>query len=444
MLISGDTIAAIATPPGNGGVGIIRLSGPDAPSLLQQITGKRPQARRAVFSTFRDQDGEIIDSGIALYFSAPASFTGEDVVELQAHGGRIVLNLLLKRCLQLGARLAEPGEFSRRAFLNNKIDLTQAEAIADLITCNTEQAARSAQRSLQGVFSEQINNLLEELIELRVYVEASIDFVDEEIDFLGDGAVAQKIAAQQQRIDTLLSQAKQGRLLHDGLRVVLAGKPNAGKSSLLNALAGHQAAIVTAIAGTTRDILREQIEIDGMPLHIIDTAGLRDSDCVVEQEGVRRARAEIEQADLVLWLIDSQQSEHDEAIERPADCPLIRVYNKIDLAGQQAHLQQHVDHCAVYLSAKTGLGLDLLKQQLKQLAGFNDNNSPFIARTRHIRALEQTRQCLELAQQQLEHRIHELVAEELRNAQNQLAAITGTFHADDLLGEIFSSFCIGK
>jgi tRNA modification GTPase len=446
MVTTGDTIAAIATPPGNGGVGIIRISGPAVNDIARHLVLKSLKPRYALFSNFLDADGSVIDSGLILYFPGPASFTGEDVLELQGHGGSVVLDMLLRRVLALGARLANPGEFSQRAFLNNKIDLAQAEAIADLITSSTEQAARSAQQSMQGVFSEQINELIDELIELRVYIEAAIDFVDEEIDFLSDGVVAGKIARLQDKVRKIQATAQQGRLLHDGMTVVLAGKPNAGKSSLLNALAGHEAAIVTDIAGTTRDVLRERIQIDGMPLHIIDTAGLRDSDNLVEQEGIRRAHREIEKADKVLLLLDSTESESDALLGGlPSQVDVTKVFNKIDLSGEQPKIVESEQGAAIYLSIKTGAGMDLLKQHLKQSVGFAETgDSVFIARRRHIQALIEARQSLQNAGEQLQNQAPELVAEDLRQAQNSLSEITGEFSSDDLLGEIFSSFCIGK
>lgn len=443
---TGDTIAAIATPPGNGGVGIIRISGPAVADIAGKIAGKLPEPRYAQYGRFRDGAGGIIDSGIVLYFPGPASFTGEDTLELQGHGGSVVLDMLLRRVLELGARLANPGEFSQRAFLNNKIDLAQAEAIADLITCGTEQAVRSAQQSMQGLFSEQINELVDELVELRVFIEAAIDFVDEEIDFLNDGTISAKIERLGDRIRRIHATARQGRLLHDGMTVVLAGKPNAGKSSLLNALAGHDAAIVTEIAGTTRDVLRERIQIDGMPLHIIDTAGLRDSDNAVEQEGIRRAKLEIEKADKVLLLMDSTERENDQLMEEfAAGLDITRIYNKIDLTGQPPHISTHAHGTDIYLSAKTGDGLELLKQHLKNSVGFGEtSDNVFIARRRHLQALSQAQQAVENAGDQLNNHAPELVAEELRLAQARLSEITGEFTSDDLLGEIFGAFCIGK
>ncbi|MGR8933294.1 MAG: tRNA uridine-5-carboxymethylaminomethyl(34) synthesis GTPase MnmE [Gammaproteobacteria bacterium] len=448
MLCDADTIAAIATPPGNGGVGIIRVSGQKVVAIAERIVGKLPKPRYAHFTAFLDADGTSIDSGIALYFPAPASYTGEDILELQAHGGSVLLDMLLKRVLGLGVRPARPGEFTERAFLNNKLDLAQAEAVADLIDASTEQAVRSAQNSMQGVFSSQINSLVEELSELRTYVEAGIDFSDEEIDLLADGVVADRIVALEQCIDGVLQIARQGRLLRDGMNVVLAGRPNAGKSSLLNALAGHSAAIVTAVAGTTRDVLRECIQIDGMPLHIIDTAGLHDSANIVEQEGMRRAREEIVKADRVLLLIDSVAPEsHDELLKMlPQMHNVTKIYNKIDLTGEPPQILESESSAEIHLSVKTGDGLELLKQHLKHTMGYNeDAGSVFIARRRHLEALSQARGFIRSALQQLKgDPADELIAEDLRQAQMNLAEITGQFTSEDLLGRIFSSFCIGK
>ena len=446
-LTDNDTIAAIATPPGNGGVGIIRISGSLVTAISQQLIHKVLQPRQAIYSAFFDADDSIIDSGISLYFPAPASYTGEDILELQGHGGSVVLDMLLRRVLALGARLANPGEFTERAFLNNKMDLAQAEAVADLIESSTEQSARSAQKSMQGVFSAQINELVEELTELRIYVEAAIDFVDEEIDFLTDGVVENRIQRLLEKILKIHKTAQQGRLLRDGMTVVLAGKPNAGKSSLLNALAGHEAAIVTDIAGTTRDVLRERIQLDGMPLHIIDTAGLRESDNAIEKEGIRRAHQEIQKADLILLLIDVNEPETEDLLTSlPKNIKIIKVYNKIDLAGRVPEIQQTENGTHCYLSIKTGAGLDLLKQHLKQSVGFNEATDPvFIARRRHIEAISKGYEFVESALNQLQTiQAGELVAEDLRQAQNSLAEITGQFTSDDLLGKIFSSFCIGK
>lgn len=441
-----DTIAAIATPPGNGGVGIIRVSGPSATEIAKQLSNKALLPRQALFTSFRDENNTVIDSGILLYFPNPFSYTGEDTIELQGHGGTVVLGMLLKRVLSLGARLANPGEFTERAFLNDKLDLAQAEAVADLIESSTEQSVRSAQKSMQGVFSEQINELVDELTELRVYVEAAIDFVDEEIDFLSDGVVENKIKKLSEKIQQIQNTAQQGRLLRDGMTVVLAGKPNAGKSSLLNALAGHEAAIVTEIAGTTRDILKERIQIDGMPLHIIDTAGLRESDNVVEKEGIRRAYEEIKQADKMLLLIDSTDPDCDSIISTlPTDLDITKIYNKIDLLGIEPEIRETESGSQIYLSVKKGIGMELLTNYLKQSVGFNgETDDVFIARKRHIDALTQGQRFVESALEQLQNQAGELVAEDLRQAQNSLAEITGAFSSDDLLGKIFSSFCIGK
>jgi tRNA modification GTPase len=447
LALTRDTIAAIATPPGNGGVGIIRISGTLVTEIAKQLVNKSLIPRHALFSYFIDNDGSVIDSGITLYFPAPASYTGEDILELQGHGGAVVLDMLLRRVLSLGARLANPGEFTERAFLNNKLDLTQAEAVADLIESSTEQSVRSAQKSMQGVFSAQINQLVDELTELRTYVEAAIDFVDEEIDFLTDGVVENRIVKLLESIRQIQKTAQQGRLLRDGMTVVLAGKPNAGKSSLLNALAGHEAAIVTDIAGTTRDVLRERIQLNGMPLHIIDTAGLRDSDNAIEQEGIRRAHEEIRKADKILLLIDASEPEAQDIIKTlPANIDITRIYNKIDLLNLAPSIKQTEHGASCYLSLKTGDGLDLLKQHLKKSVGFNEStDTVFIARRRHIEALRKGHEFVESALYQLQtSKAGELVAEDLRQAQNCLAEITGQFTSDDLLGKIFSSFCIGK
>lgn len=447
MALNPDTIAAIATPPGNGGVGVIRISGTLVTEIAKQLLNKSLIPRHALFSSFIDADGSVIDSGISLFFPAPASYTGEDILELQGHGGSVVLDMLLRRVISLGARLANPGEFTKRAFLNDKLDLAQAEAVADLIESSTEQSVRSAQKSMQGVFSAQINELVSELTELRIYVEAAIDFVDEEIDFLTDGVVENRIIRLLQSIQQIQKTAQQGRLLRDGMTVVLAGKPNAGKSSLLNALAGHEAAIVTDIAGTTRDVLRERIQLDGMPLHIIDTAGLRESDNSIEKEGIRRAHEEIQKADKILLLIDARESETEDLLKTlPTNIDITKVYNKIDLLGISSGIKQTESGYSCYLSIKTGNGMDLLKQHLKQSVGFNEaTDNVFIARRRHIEALRIGYDYISSALCQLQvSQAGELVAEDLRQAQMSLAEITGTITSDDLLGKIFSSFCIGK
>ena len=445
-----DTIAAIATPAGHGGVGIVRLSGPDVPVIAQQLLGRLPEQRRAGLHTFRDTDGSLIDEGIAIYFRAPASFTGEHVLELHGHGGPVVMDLLLGRVLALGARAARPGEFSERAWLNDKLDLAQAEAIADLIDSGTAQAARAAVRSLQGEFSSRIHTLLEQLIELRIYVEAAMDFPDEEIDFLADERVSDRLARLRDEFARVLSAAHQGQLLRDGMSLVIAGQPNAGKSSLLNALAGHEAAIVTDIPGTTRDVLREHIQIDGLPLHIIDTAGLHDSSDPIEQAGMQRTWRAIENADRVLLVIDDRQgfTAADAAIleQLPAGLPHTRISNKIDLSGRTPGLTASDALVEVALSAHTGAGLDDLRTHLKHCVGFTEQaEGGFSARRRHLDALERARQHVEEGSRQLnEQHAAELLAEELRQAQQALGEITGEFTTEDLLDRIFSSFCIGK
>lgn len=445
-----ETIAAIATPPGRGGIGIVRLSGPDTPRIATALIGVLPQPRYAELRPFRAADGTFIDQGIALFFPAPHSFTGEPVLELQGHGGPVVMDMLLARVVELGARLARPGEFTERAFLNEKLDLAQAEAVADLIEASTAAAARAAMGSLQGVFSQQINALVEGLIQLRLYVESAIDFPEEEIDFLSDGHVATQLDELQNQLCRLLNEAGQGQLLRDGMSIVIAGQPNAGKSSLLNQLAGRDSAIVTAIPGTTRDVLREYIDIDGMPLRVIDTAGLRESSDLVEQEGIRRAWREIETADRVLLVIDSRVgiNAEDRAIRArlPASVPLTLILNKIDLSQETPGEQTGDWGPVIKLSAKIGTGLDILRQHLKACMGYQTSGEgAFIARRRHLDALHRAAEQLTNAQVQLaQYQAGELVAEELRLAQNHLSEITGEFTSDDLLGRIFSSFCIGK
>ena len=447
MLIHQYTIAAIATPPGNGGVGIIRISGTNVTEIAQKILNKPLKARHAIYSAFLDEDNSVIDSGVCLYFPGPASYTGEDTLELQGHGGSVVLDMVLRRVISLGAQIAKPGEFTERAFLNGKLDLAQAEAIADLIQSTTEQSVRSAQKSMQGVFSDQINELVTELTELRVYVEAAIDFVDEEIDFLSDGIVENRIIRLIDKIQQIQKTAQQGRLLRDGMTVVLVGKPNAGKSSLLNALAGHEAAIVTDIAGTTRDILRERIQLDGMPLHIIDTAGIRESENLIEKEGIRRAHLEIQKADKILLLIDAREKEDDQILKSlPTNIPVIKVFNKIDLINTDPKLEKTENGYKCYLSIKKNIGLDLLKAHLKDTIGFDTSaDNVFLARRRHIEAIRIGSEFVESALTQLNiNKAGELVAEDLRQAQISFAEITGTVSSDELLGRIFSSFCIGK
>lgn len=450
MLKENETIAAIATPPGRGGVGIVRVSGKCSIKIAEQILGKQPKPRYAEYLNFNNAAGEVIDRGIALLFIAPHSFTGEDVLELQGHGGSVVMDMLLQRVVELGARLARPGEFSERAFLNDKLDLTQAEAIADLIDCTSQQAVRSAQRSLQGEFSKRVDELLQQLIELRVYVESTLDFPEEEIDYLGDGKVMEMLVGVLKRHHEIMQAAQQGALLRDGMNVVIVGRPNAGKSSLLNALASREAAIVTAVAGTTRDVLREQISLDGLPLHIIDTAGLHESDNIVEQMGIKRARKEIKKADAVLLLIDDNSDvtrERNELVAMlPQGCNYSVVYNKIDTSGRNAAIDVIDSVSEISLSAKRGDGIDILREHLKEKMGYNSTTEGcFMARRRHIDALQRVDESLLKGKAQLEHnQSGELLAEELRQAQHSLSEITGEYSNDDLLGEIFSSFCIGK
>ncbi len=449
-----DTIAALATATGRGGVGIVRVSGPKVRELTEHLVGKSLTPRYAHYGPFYDQTGEILDQGIALFFPGPHSFTGEDVLELQGHGGPVILDLLLQHLTQRGARLARPGEFSERAFLNDKLDLAQAEAIADLIDATSEQAARNALHSLQGAFSERIQELVEALIQLRIYVEAAIDFPEEEIDFLSDGKVAGELNEIKAKLAQVFREARQGALIRDGMQVVIAGRPNAGKSSLLNALSGRESAIVTSIEGTTRDLLREHIHIDGMPLHIIDTAGLRESPDEVEKIGIARAWEEIRRADRVLLLVDSREtSETDprniwpefvEQLPNPENITLIRT--KTDLSGEASGVRENLDPSCIALSAVTGAGLEDLKAHLKRLMGFSDlSQGGFTARRRHLEALERAQLALDAGELQLRTAAAgELLAEDLRQAQEALSEITGQFSSDDLLGRIFGSFCIGK
>lgn len=452
---SNDSIVAQATPPGKGGVGIVRVSGPDARDVAVRVLGRCPAPRYAHFGDFTSAAGDVLDQGIALFFEGPNSFTGEDVLELQGHGGPVVIDMLIKEVLRYpNVRMARPGEFSERAFMNDKLDLAQAEAIADLIDTTSEQAARMALQSLQGEFSHRIDTLVDAVIQLRMYVEAAIDFPDEEIDFLSDGKVANDLQSIIRNLEAVQQEARQGALLREGMRVVIAGRPNAGKSSLLNALAGRESAIVTEIAGTTRDVLREHIQIDGMPLHIIDTAGLRESPDKVEQIGIQRAWQEIEQADRVLFMVDSTATEAvdpnaiwPEFFQRlPDHIPYTVIRNKADLSAEPTGLDHHGEVPILHLSAKTGHGIELLRQHLKACMGFNDNmEGGFMARRRHLTALEKAREHLLSGKDQLEmHIAGEILAEELRLTQQHLNEITGEFTSDDLLGKIFSSFCIGK
>lgn len=444
-----DTIAAIATAPGRGGVGIVRVSGPLCAAIAEAVCGDPPAPRRARFRRFRSSDGGVIDEGIVLYFPAPRSLTGEDVLELQGHGSPVVMDMLLGRVVELGARPARPGEFSQRAFLNDKLDLVQAEAVADLIASTTAEAARAALRSLEGDFSRWVRGLVEGLVELRMYVEAAIDFPEEEIDFLVDSTLAERLRSLREQLSALKAAAGQGRLLRDGMTVVIAGRPNAGKSSLLNRLAGREAAIVTDIPGTTRDVLRERIGIDGMPLHAIDTAGLRDdSRDPVEREGIRRAWAEIETADRILLLVDDREglTAADRALREqlPAETGVTVIHNKIDLTGREPALQTADWGHELWLSAKTGAGLELLREHLKTCMGYHGGEGSLMARRRHLDALDRAAGALAAADGQLAARAGELAAEELRHAQNALSEITGEFTSDDLLARIFSSFCVGK
>jgi tRNA modification GTPase len=450
-----ETIAAVATAQGRGGVGIVRVSGPLASTLAQAICQRELKPRYAHYGPFFADAEQVLDEGLALYFPGPHSFTGEDVLELQGHGGPVVLDLLLRRCVQLGARLARPGEFSERAFLNDKLDLAQAEAIADLIEASSEQAARNALRSLQGEFSRRVHGLTERLISLRIYVEAAIDFPEEEIDFLADGHVLNLLDGVRTDLSGVVREAGQGALLRDGMTVVIAGRPNAGKSSLLNALAGREAAIVTEIAGTTRDVLREHIHIDGMPLHVVDTAGLRNTEDQVERIGVERALKAIGEADRILLVVDATAPEADDPFalwpefldQRPDPAKVTLIRNKADLSGESVVLEVCNDgHVTISLSAKSAEGLDLLREHLKACMGYEQTSeSSFSARRRHIEALQQASTHLEHGYAQLTLAgAGELLAEDLRMAQQALGEITGAFSSDDLLGRIFSSFCIGK
>jgi tRNA modification GTPase len=464
-----STITAQATAPGRGGVGIIRVSGPEAKNVAQAILGKVPEIRKAEYLPFSNTNNEVLDQGIALFFQAPNSFTGEDVIEFQGHGGPVILDMLLKAILTLPKiRMAKPGEFSEQAFLNDKLDLTQAEAISDLINSSSEQAARSALHSLQGDFSNLVNEMVESIIHLRMYVEAAIDFPEEEIDFLADKKIVSDLKAIINQVERVQKQAQQGSIIREGMRVVIAGRPNAGKSSLLNALSGKQTAIVTDIAGTTRDVLSEQIHIDGMPLHIIDTAGLRDSDDKVEQIGIERAWQEINQADRVLLMVDASENHsiledeqdiknyYPEFFEKlPNNIGLTLIRNKADI-NKSISIdnfgltdftdQKQAKHTVVTLSAKTGDGIDSLKEHLKSIMGYQGSTEGgFMARRRHLTALNNTHQHLITGLDQLESYVAgEILAEELRICQQELDQITGEFTSDDLLGKIFSSFCIGK
>jgi tRNA modification GTPase len=449
---SSDTIAALSTAPGRGGIGIVRVSGPATRAVALALLGRLPAPRHAELHTFAADDGSAIDTGLALFFAAPHSFTGEDVLELHGHGGAVVMDLLLQRVLALGARAAHAGEFTQRAYLNDKLDLAQAEAVADLIDSGSAQAARAALRSLQGEFSAQVHELAERMLELRLWIEAAIDFPEEEIDFLADRALGERMQHLQAGFAALAETARQGTLLRDGLTVVIAGRPNAGKSSLLNRLAGYEAAIVTPTPGTTRDVLRERIAIDGLPVHVLDTAGLRDARDEVEVEGIRRARHEIARADRVLFVVDAADAQAVAAIEHdlqhvPAKIPLTLVFNKVDRSGDAVRIETgHGAAPRVYLSAATGDGMDRLREHLKACIGFEPaTEGALSARTRHLEALRRAGQHVEAASRLLRERhAGELVAQELREGHRALGEITGEVSSDELLGRIFSSFCIGK
>jgi tRNA modification GTPase len=446
-----DTIVAAATPPGRGGVGIVRISGPKTPELAAVLLGELPAARRATFARFLDAQQDTIDAGLALFFPAPHSYTGEHVLELHGHGGPLVMEALIGRALELGARRAQPGEFTQRAFLNDKLDLAQAEAVADLIDAGSRAAARAAMRSLQGEFSAMVHGLAEAVIELRTYVEAAIDFPEEELDFLADRELAERFRSVGEHFAGVLESARQGRLLREGMTVVIAGRPNAGKSSLLNRLAGYDAAIVTPVPGTTRDVLRERIHIDGMPLHVLDTAGLRQAGDLIEEEGIRRAQAEMQRADRVLFVIDALEDPEGAALgeERarlPPNVPLTLVFNKCDLTTGLAPTDSAGEPPRFIISALTGAGLAEVRAHLKTCMGYQSLDGGAIsARRRHLESLSCARAHAEEAARLLtERRAGELVAEELRIAQQALNEITGEFTSEDLLGRIFASFCIGK
>jgi tRNA modification GTPase len=446
-----DTIVAAATPPGRGGIGIVRVSGPKAPEIAAVMLGELPVARRATFARFVDAGQQPIDAGLALFFPSPHSYTGEHVLELHGHGGPVVMEALVVRILELGARRAQPGEFTQRAFLNDKLDLAQAESIADLIDAGSREAAQAAMRSLQGEFSAMVQGLTEAVIELRTYVEAAIDFPEEEVDFLADRQLDERLQIIRDHFGGVEQSARQGRILRDGMTVVIAGRPNAGKSSLLNRLAGYDAAIVAAVPGTTRDVLRERIAIDGMPLHVLDTAGLRQGGDEIEEEGIRRAHEEMKRADRVLFVVDtatdpSGKAFAEERARLPRDVPVTLVFNKCDLSTGIPLADTIAGPPRITMSALNGTGLDVLRNHLKACMGYATTEAGMVsARQRHLDALGRARSAVEQAARQLEERrAGELVAEELRAAQQALGEITGEFTSDDLLGRVFSSFCIGK
>ncbi|KQX97901.1 tRNA modification GTPase MnmE [Rhodanobacter sp. Root480] len=446
MNTSTDTIAAVASAPGMAGVGVVRVSGPAVPAIAATLLGRAPTPRYAHFAAFRNGAGELIDRGLLLHFPAPASYTGEHVLELQGHGSAVLLDLLLRRCCELGARLARPGEFTERAFLNGKLDLAQAEAVADLIAARSQARARAALQSMEGVFSRKVDVLLQSLIALRVHIEAAIDFPEEEIDFLADPAITAQLDKLRHELAELLREAQRGVRLNDGLKVAIVGRPNAGKSSLLNALAGSDRAIVNAVAGTTRDVLREHLDLDGIALELADTAGLRDTDDEVEREGVRRAHGELQRADVALLVTDAEHADADQRFfaNLPEGVERLVMINKIDLDQAPARSGQRHGTRWLWASAKTGAGLDALRKALRLLAGAGGEGS-FSARRRHVLALETVRDHLTRTATVLATtRAGELAAEELRHAQQALGEITGSYSSDDLLGAIFGSFCIGK
>jgi len=444
---STDTIAAIATASGAGGIGVVRVSGPLSQVIATQILKQCPAPRYASYLPFYDSRHQLIDRGIAIFYQNPHSYTGEDVLELQAHGGTALMQILLACCIELGARQAEPGEFTRRAYLNNKIDLAQAEAVADVINATTAEAAKSAVRSLSGEFSNSINQVLARLINLRMYVEACLDFPEEDIDFITQGNVAEKLAAITKELNTVFLKAKQGSLLREGMHIVLVGQPNVGKSSLMNQLSGEEIAIVTPVAGTTRDSIKNLIQINGLPLHIIDTAGLRQTKDEVEKIGIERTYQALENAQVALLLVDAAHgiSENEKSIlaHLPQEIDKIWVHNKIDTTNEKAKITENAGETHIHISAKTGEGVELLKHHLLNIAGYQNNaEGVFMARARHLEALKQVDEHLQQAQKNMGQA--ELLAEELRLSQEALSSITGEFTPDDLLGEIFSKFCIGK
>lgn len=453
-----DTIVAAATPPGRGGIGIVRLSGPQAPAIGVGLAGALPPPRHAAYARFTDAEHRVIDAGLVLYFPAPGSYTGEPVIELHGHGAPVVLEALVSRAVELGARRAAPGEFTQRAYLHDKVDLAQAEAIADLIDAGSRAAARAAMRSLEGEFSNMVRGLTDAVVALRTYVEAAIDFPEEEIDFLADGDLAKRLDSFRDQFDAVERSARRGRLLRDGMMIVIAGRPNAGKSSLLNRLAGYDAAIVTPVAGTTRDVLRERIHIDGMPLHVLDTAGLREAGDLVEEEGIRRAHAEMRRADRILFVIDAVADPDGQAFEEerarlPAHVPVTLILNKCDLLprfalepGPPATERASAPPPRIAVSALTGDGLEALRSHLKNSMGYDSLDAGAVsARARHLEALSRARRHVDAAAHELaERRAGELIAEELREAQRALGEITGEFTSEDLLGRIFSTFCVGK